>query len=75
MMTPNTPLVLKLAASTVSVWPRPCSDAMISPPITPSSANTSPSRRPLKITGTALGNVNLRKICTSLAPSVRASVM
>jgi hypothetical protein len=41
MMTANTPLVLKLAASTDNVWPAPCSEAMISPPITPSSANIS----------------------------------
>ena len=27
------------------------------------------------MTGTALGRTNLRKICVSLAPSVRASVM
>ena len=37
MMMANTPLVLKLAASSCRACPRPCSAAMISPPTTPNS--------------------------------------
>ena len=57
----------------ISMWPRPAREPNISLSNVPISVSEKPTRRPVKISGSAAGTMTVVMVCHCERPSVRAT--